>query len=152
MSEYHLAQLNIAYAKAPIDSDIMIDFVTQLDAVNEAAESAPGFVWRLKDDESNNATGFNAFDDENMLINISVWTTVEALKKYLYEGLHLQVFKDKHRWFEKMDSHNLVLWWIKADSLPTIDAALERLSYLNTNGPSEHAFTLGRSFPAPNKG
>ena len=41
MGEYYLAQLNVAYAKAPIDSDIMVDFVAQLDAVNEAAENSP---------------------------------------------------------------------------------------------------------------
>ena len=149
MGEYYLAQLNVAYAKAPIDSDIMVDFVAQLDAVNEAAENSPGFIWRLKDDENNNAIGFSAFDDENMLINISVWSSVDALKNYLYEGLHLTVFKDKHRWFEKMDSPHLVLWWIKADTVPTVDSALERLSYLNANGPSEHAFTFSQQFPPP---
>ena len=85
MTTYHLAQLNVARAKDHIDSALMVDFVAQLDQVNAAAEQAPGFVWRLKD-ENNNAVGFNAFDDDNMLINISVWSTIESLKEYLKES------------------------------------------------------------------
>ena len=149
MADYHLVQLNIAHAKATIDSELMADFVAQLDSVNAAAEQAPGFVWRLKDDENNNAIGFNAFDDENMLINISVWETAEHLKDYLYSGVHLDVFKDKTRWFKKMESAHLVLWWINKDIRPTIDESLEKLSYLNINGPSEIAFDLRNLYPMP---
>ncbi len=149
MSEYYLAQLNIAYAKASIDSEIMADFAAQLDSVNAAAENAPGFIWRLKDDENNNATGFNAFDEENMLINMSIWESVDALKEYLYSGLHMKVFKDRKRWFQEMKSAHLVLWWVKSDTIPTIEDALEKLSYINAKGPTEFAFNLRKLYPKP---
>jgi len=151
MSDYQLAQLNIGFAKDSADSELLADFAAQLDPVNEAAEQSPGFIWRLKGD-NNNATGFNAFDEENMLINISVWESVEHLQGFMYSEIHMNVWKDKARWFEVMDSANVVLWWIKADAYPTIDEALERLSHLSTHGPTVHAFTFKETYPKPSHG
>lgn len=48
MSEYHLAQINIARMLAPIEDAIMADFVAQLPPINTLAEESPGFVWRLQ--------------------------------------------------------------------------------------------------------
>lgn len=52
-SSYHIAQLNIALAKAPLEDPLLADFMAQLDAVNAMAEASPGFVWRLKSDSGN---------------------------------------------------------------------------------------------------
>ncbi len=52
MSRYHLAQLNVGIATAPLDSDVMADFMNNLDRINALAESSPGFVWRLKADDA----------------------------------------------------------------------------------------------------
>ena len=41
---FYLAQVNIARMLAPLDSPIMLDFVTALDPINALAESAPGFI------------------------------------------------------------------------------------------------------------
>jgi hypothetical protein len=42
MSRYHLAQLNVGIATAPLDSAVMADFMNNLDRINALAESAPG--------------------------------------------------------------------------------------------------------------
>lgn len=78
---FHLAQLNIAKTLAPMESEQLKDFVDGLDPVNETAETIPGFVWRLKD-ESGNATNIVAFDDPDILVNMSVWETLESLKLF----------------------------------------------------------------------
>ena len=52
---FHVAQVNIARPKAPVDSPLLADFKANLDPVNAIADAAPGFVWRLQD-ESRNAT------------------------------------------------------------------------------------------------
>lgn len=44
MSQYHIAQLNIAKLKAPTDSPQLADFVANLDRINALADGAPGFV------------------------------------------------------------------------------------------------------------
>ena len=78
MSEYHLAQVNIARILEPLDSPVMEGFVNNLDRINGIAEASPGFVWRLKGDD-NNATALRVFEDDFLIINMSVWESKEAL-------------------------------------------------------------------------
>jgi hypothetical protein len=66
---YYLAQINIAKLLEPIDSPLLEDFVDDLNQINEIAESSPGFVWRLQD-ENGNATGINPFDDTSYIVNL----------------------------------------------------------------------------------
>ena len=89
-STHHIAQLNIARAKAPLDMPLLADFVAQLDAVNALAEASPGFVWRLKSD-SGNATDIRAYDDPLMIVNMSVWESVESLFDFAYRTSHTKV-------------------------------------------------------------
>ena len=49
----HLAHANAAVMISNYDDPLMADFVAQLDPVNAAADSSPGFVWRLDDDNAN---------------------------------------------------------------------------------------------------
>ena len=63
------------------------DFVDNLDRINELAEQSPGFVWRLKGD-GNDATSLRPLGD-NVLVNMSVWRDVDALRDYVYKiGAH----------------------------------------------------------------
>lgn len=88
MNKYHLAEINIARMKGVnIDNHIMKEFVDNLAIVNGIAESSPGFVWRLKD-ENNNATSLNPYDDEQVIINVSVWERIEDLENFMYKTFH----------------------------------------------------------------
>jgi len=146
--EFHLAQVNIARAKGPMDSPVMRGFVDQLDRINALADRSPGFVWRLQTEEGD-ATSLQVFDDERIIVNMSVWESLEALKSYVYAGEHLELLKNKKSWFEKMPGPILALWWIPAGTIPTIDDAKRALRTLETLGPSAEAFSFARSFPAP---
>ncbi len=149
MSDWHLAQLNIAQAIAPMDDPLMADFVAQLDPVNLLAERSPGFVWRLKDD-SGNATALQAFNDPKLLVNLSVWESLEALRNFVYRDQeHRAVMADRRRWFLPMDGPHMVLWWIRAGQLPSLDEAKARLQSLTDNGPNSDAFTFGKPAPTP---
>jgi Domain of unknown function (DUF3291) len=77
MSNYELAQLNIGLIKGAMDSPIMADFAASLDRINALAERTPGFVWRLQTEEGD-ATSIRPFEDERMLVNMSVWRDVES--------------------------------------------------------------------------
>ncbi|WP_211826710.1 DUF3291 domain-containing protein [Kistimonas asteriae] len=145
---YHLAQINIATAKAPLDSPVMKGFVDQLDAINALADHSPGFVWRLQTDDGD-ATALQVFDDERIIVNISVWESLDALKTYVYAGDHLTVLKHKKSWFEKMAGPSLALWWIPKGHIPSIADAKAVLETLKTKGPSPEAFTFAKPFPAP---
>ncbi|RWY57123.1 DUF3291 domain-containing protein [Mucilaginibacter gilvus] len=136
----NLAQINIGKIKgADINDPVMIDFVNQLDEINSLAEHSKGFVWRLKGDY-NNATDANAFDDVQIIINMSVWEKVDDLKDYVYNTKHRELLKNKRQWFEKLDRVFMVLWYIPQGHIPTIDEAKARLDYLQKHGPTPFAF------------
>ena len=86
MSQYQLAQLNIATMKESLESPSMADFVANMERIYALAESSPGFVWRLKDEEEE-ARGMRLFG-EGVLINMSVWENVEALRDFVFKSAH----------------------------------------------------------------
>jgi hypothetical protein len=148
-SSYELAQVNIGRMLAPIDSETMRDFVDNLDAVNAAAEAAEGFVWRLKDDVRGNATSYHVFGDEWLIVNMSVWTSPEALNAYVYGPTHLPVLRRRREWFHRMAEAYSAMWWVPAGHRPTIQEAEKRLIVLREKGPTPEAFTMREQFEKP---
>ncbi len=145
---YHLAQLNIARFMKPAEHPDNADFVNNLDRVNAIAELQPGFIWRLVGD-GNDALDIQAFDDPNIAVNMSVWTSMESLAAFVYRNeAHLAIMRRRREWFEKTKFH-LVLWWVEAGHIPTLIEAKERLNALIADGPSERAFTFRKPYPAP---
>jgi hypothetical protein len=146
---HHLAQLNIARMLVPdLNHPIMADFVAQLDPINQLAEESDGFVWRLKGD-GNDATEFRPFDDERIIVNMSVWESPEQLQAFVFRSMHTDVMKERRKWFEKPDQLMTVLWWIPVGHIPTITEAKERLEYLNKVGSGPQAFTFRDIQPMP---
>ena len=148
-----LAQVNIGRLRAPLDSPMLADFVAGLDPVNALADVAPGFVWRLQTEEGN-ATGVRAFDwdaagSAGVIVNMSVWESVEALAAFVYSDAHRQVLRRRREWFAKMAEAYAALWWIPGGSIPATDQAEDRVRYLRAYGPTPYAFTLRAHFPPP---
>lgn len=149
---FHLAQLNIGRLAAPLDSAQLADFVAGLEPVNAAAESAPGFVWRLKDDAADNATSFSIYDDPMIIVNMSVWVDHQSLWDFVYDDHHRAILRRRREFFERMTEAYTVLWWVPAGHEPTVVEARERLDHLREHGPSEHAFGLKDShFTSPDQ-
>ena len=70
--EWHLAELNVARLRQPLDHPDTAEFVAALDAINALAESSPGFVWRLTDESGHSSSYVRADDDPLVIINLSV--------------------------------------------------------------------------------
>ncbi len=147
MSNYRLAQINIAKLKAPIDSPELEDFVDNLDRINALAEGSDGFVWRLKG-EGNDATSLRPFGDD-VIVNMSVWRDVEALKDFAYRSGHVEIMRRRREWFTRMAEAYVVLWWVPAGHEPTVEEAAERLELVRRQGPTPEAFNFGEAFPPP---
>ncbi|MFC9056742.1 DUF3291 domain-containing protein [Streptomyces sp. NPDC057074] len=143
----HLAELNVATLRYPIDDPRMAPFVDLLDPVNAAADDAPGFVWRLVEEGAADATGLRPAGDD-VIVNLSVWETREALWDFTYRSGHLEVMRRRREWFQRHVESYLVLWWVPAGHLPTVGEALERLADLRTHGPSPRAFTFTTPYTA----
>lgn len=140
-----LAQANIARTLAPMDDPIMQDFANALDEINQLAEKTEGFIWRMQD-ESGNSTNIKIFEDDMLLINMSVWKDADSLFEYTYKSDHVKFFRRKREWFDKLDSMHMVLWWVEHDKIPTPQEARERLDYLNEHGVTPYAFTFKQRF------
>ncbi|MEG3222191.1 DUF3291 domain-containing protein [Vibrio gigantis] len=142
-----LAQLNIALAKYPLDAPEIKEFVDNLEFVNGIAENSEGFVWRLKD-ESGDATNIQAFDDPNMIVNMSVWDSVDSLKNFMFRTHHRDFMRRKGEWFHRLPEDTYVLWWIEEGHTPALEEAIERLEHLRETGDTPYAFTFKTNFTA----
>ncbi len=141
-----LAQLNVARLIAPIDSPQLADFVARLDEINALAESSPGFVWRFEGDARDGST--SAPDDAEMIINLSVWASSEALFDYVYRSAHKSVMTRRREWFSKAAEMHMVLWWVPAGHQPDMAEAFARLADIQANGPTPAAFSFREAFDA----
>jgi len=141
----HLAQLNIARPKFPMDSFGMADFVNNIEPINTIAENSPGFIWRLKDD-TGNATSIHIFNDPGLIVNMSVWQDIASLKQFMFKTHHIDFLKRKKEWFVPLDCASYVMWWIEEGHIPTVAEAEERLVHLREQGESDYAFSFKHSF------
>jgi len=148
MTQFHLAQMNIAQGKALMDSAEMSEFVALLDEINQLADEAPGFIWRLQD-ANGSAVSICAFNDPKVLVNMSVWQDQQSLFNYVYKTAHSKVMSRRKEWFDHMKDAYQVLWWIDAGTIPTVEEAKVRLNSLRENGPTTFAFNFKNTFPQP---
>lgn len=144
----YIAQLNIARLRFPLDAPEVAEFVAALEPLNALADEAPGFVWRLQT-ETGDATAVQAFDDPNVIVNMSVWTSIGALRAYVFGGPHLEIVKRRRDWFEPLGEAHQVLWWVPPHVRPTVSQATARLSQLRAFGPTPAAFTFAHEYPPP---
>jgi hypothetical protein len=153
--DYHLAQVNIARLQAKPDDPRMAGLITRIDEMNLLAEQSRGFVWRLRGPEATPAA-LRVFEDylmpfepERVFYNLSVWESVEDLKRYAFRTQHAEMLRDKHQWKAHFDRAYLALWWMPAGQMPTIVESAERLRSVHEHGPTAHAFTMRESYPKP---
>jgi heme-degrading monooxygenase HmoA len=146
--DFHLAQVNIAYLRAPQDDPLLADFVARLDETNALAETSPGFVWRYVSDSRD--ADAREYDDVKVLFNMSVWRDIDALHQFTYRTAHAEVFAKRAKWFEdisaRMQSRGVALWWLPTNELPTVADAKSRLELITRDGPTAQAFTFKKRF------
>ncbi len=142
---YQLAEINIARMLAPLTDPVMADFANNLDQINQLAEQSPGFIWRLKGDGSNNATDIRPFD-EMVIVNVSVWESIDALHRYTYSSQHTDFFRRRTEWFNKLGAVSVAMWWVPAGHQPDIWEAKAKIEYLWAHGPTPLAFTFKQRF------
>ena len=147
MNTMHIAQVNIGRIKGVMEGPIMAGFVARLEEINALADQSPGFVWRLQTPEGN-ATDLRPYDDDRILVNMSVWESLEQLKHYVYKTTHAEVLRQRQEWFEKFTGSYTALWWIPKGHVPSVDEAKRRLAHLDAHGPTQFAFTFKDPFPA----
>lgn len=145
---FHLAQVNIAIARYTREDPRFAGFVDNLEKIYALSEATPGFVWRhvsVNDDAEAKAT----FGEPDLIFNMSLWETKEALSDFAYKSDHVDVLRKRADWFVPQNRPILALWWQNAGTIPTILEARHRLDLLAQSGPTQDAFTFGSFFEAP---
>lgn len=149
----HLAQVNAAVLRWPVDDPRLADFVAAVDHIHRLAEVAPGFVWRHPDahrellDAQGVAEGAGAGAGAGVtVVNLSIWSDYEALHEFVYRHEHGLLVRRRGRWFRPTAGPTTALWWVQEHERPDPPAALARLRYLRRVGPTPRAFTVRRRF------
>ncbi len=143
---FHIAQVNVARLAAPLDSPALAPFVENLERVNALADASPGFVWRLQT-EDGDATAIRAFDDDDVLVNMSVWESIEDLGHFVYQSAHVGIMRRRTEFFVRSDEAYIALWWVPAGTTPTTRDASERIAAIRAHGPTPFAFNFRNVFP-----
>jgi len=150
MSGWRLAQMNVGTLLYPTGDPRVAGFMGALDEINALAEASPGFVWRLQS-ASGNATDIKTSDDPNFIVNMSLWESADSLFDFVYKTAHRLVMAQRRDWFAKPERAYMVLWWVPAGTVPSVEEGLARLAHLEAHGPSAHAFTFKAKFPPPDE-
>jgi Domain of unknown function (DUF3291) len=146
---YHLAELNIARLRHPLEHTANTEFVSVLATINQLAELTPGFVWRLKDDSGRASSYIQASADPLTIVNLTVWRDLDSLRHFTYKSGHGAYFRRRREWFQPISEPNMVCWWLPAGETPTLDDAMDRLKRLRTFGPSPEAFLFADPIVTP---
>jgi hypothetical protein len=136
---HYLAQINVSFARYDQDDPRFEGFTSRIDAVNAIAERAEGFVWRLKSD-AGSAMDILASKDPRILVNMSVWTTAQALEDFVWKTAHVKVYNQKAKWFPVLGTAHMAFWWVPVGHISSYDEGMARLEALRVNGPSQEAF------------
>ena len=150
--EYHLAQLNIARFLAPPDSPRQHAFVDALVPVNALADDADGFVWRLQTDDGDATASARSTTTADAREHVGLGVAGEAAAFVYTNPAHVSIMRRRREFAETMVEAHLVLWWVPAGHIPTVDEAKERLELLRADGPTPQAFTFRAHFRAPGEG
>ena len=141
-----IAQINVARMIAPFDSSTMKEFRDFIDPINQLAESSPGFLWRYTNELEDERIHF---PDNYIVVNISVWETVEDLHEFVYRTVHSYFIKSRKRWFHQLGHPHTALWWVDHGEIPDLSDGKQRLELLDNQGPTEKAFTFSKIIGPP---
>lgn len=145
MTGWEIAQVNIALPRVPLTEPELDWFTEALDSVNAVAD----FRWRLQT-EDGDATAIRGFGDDQIVVNMSVWASIEDLADFAYRSPeHLAVLRRRRAGFRRLGQAHQVLWWVPIGHRPLVAEAEQRLAHMREHGPTSWAFTFQNPFPAP---
>ncbi len=138
----HLAELNVARLIAPTDDPRVKEFMDNLDLINDLGRRMPGFVWLMDGlPEPGEVNADIHIEDDPLLIpNLSVWTDVTSLEKFVWGTVHKKFYERREKWFEVMGEMHFVMWWVPEGHRPTLKDALGKLKHRQDHGDTDSAF------------
>lgn len=146
-----LAQANAALTRHPFDHPELADLSRQIEAINALAMDSPGFIQHVipqrETDLERVGQWLNSKTTARIFFNMSVWDSIESLRKFTYHTQHRELIGRKKDWLVPSCNASYVLWWIPRNTVPTVTDACQRLQEISARGPSSVAFDLKTTFP-----
>lgn len=142
-----LAQANLAWMRYPLDDPRMDDMRDEIDRINALGDTSPGFIWRFQT-PTGDATEVRVLDDPRVLFNLTIWRSVDDLRRYVYRTEHAAFLRRRKEWFLPPERPPVAMWWVQNGTRPTVDESMARLEQLWRDGPSPHAFPLSAPYDA----
>ena len=151
MRGHHLAIYNFGLHVDDYDSPRVEGFRLREPLNFEAARRAEGYVGRSGYDGEPGPASWgekvyprfikgSGFSDAPS--SLSLWTGLEALMAFSYNGVHADALKHARNWNQRQAWPSLVLWWVREGIQPLWADGAERLEFLHDNGPTPRAFTF----------
>jgi hypothetical protein len=75
----------------------------------------------------------------------------ESDSDIVYETVHRYFLQSRRKWFEGPAGKQVVLWWVAAGQIPTLEEAKAKLRLLDERGPSAIAFTVQDASDPPGR-
>ncbi len=142
-----LAQVNLAWVRYPLDDPRMAEFVEAIDRINTLGDRSPGCIWRFRT-AGGDATDVRILDDPRILYNLTIWRSVDDLRRYAHRTEHVAFFRRRREWFLPPPKPPLALWWVPEGYRPTVEESVARLEQLWRDGPTPETFTLKVAYDA----
>ena len=146
-ASHHLAQVNIGRIVAPLDDARLQGFVDGARARQRRRRRRPPGSCGACRTTMATPRRSRLFDDDLLLINLSVWESVEALRAFVYRSDHVEYLRRRRDWFEPMSEAFLALWWVPAGTVPTPHEAVDRVEHLRAHGPTRRGVHVPRAVP-----
>ncbi|HUS42869.1 MAG TPA: DUF3291 domain-containing protein [Ilumatobacteraceae bacterium] len=149
MDGFNVAQLNIGRLHHALDSEETAEFNAALGPINALAEATPGFVWRLVDDDGQSSSHVRlpGENDPLMIVNMSMWESLDALKHFVYRSGHAIYLRRRQEWFGHSDDATSVCWWIPRGEVPDLADGHRRLVHLREHGPTSLGWSVNSPVP-----
>jgi GGDEF domain-containing protein len=142
---FHVAQLNVARWRVKSDDPRNAPFFEAIDPINALADTAPGFVWRW-DESPTDAARARLFGDD-VLVNLSVWRSLDHLREFTFSGEHAAMMRRRREFFDPWgQGPSTVLFWVPADQHPQLVDAAAALRRLTVSGPGPDVFSFATPF------
>jgi Domain of unknown function (DUF3291) len=165
---WRVAFTTFAILKQPYGNPEVQEFDDLTPPTFEEAESSAGFIARAKEspDQSHLTnferdwgawgrfdvprfyTGGRTTETDSRASTLSLWTDLESVLAFVYNGLHRSTLSRRHEWFLKPEWPSYAAWWVPEEATPTWADACQRLEHLHDHGPSPFAFNFRHPFAA----
>jgi hypothetical protein len=146
-----LAVLTYGIFHNGIENTALPTFYRRAPAIFQTAERIPGFI-TIAGDKSDRAEPHSSFLADSDTIGssevLSLWTHLEPLYAFAYNGLHAEALHKRGDWFVKAPFPAYVLWWVADDHVSDWHEAYARHEHLHQHGATAVAFDFKHPFDA----